>query len=354
MIQERKRTMNSLERVTKIINHEEADRVPVYPLINSISMKYTGIDYAEWTLDPVKCAESILKATDALDVDVICTLVDLSIEAADWGMEMNYPKDKAAGPAKGKKLISSPSEYDKVTILDPTKTPRMSNYIKMTKILADAKGQEKPIVGFVFGPLGILSMLRGLDNLMIDMFMDKEPIFKALENITETLIRFSDALIDAGCHAIMFDTLYSSKTIMSADMWEEYEGDYIERLATHVHERGAMVMIHNCGEGIYFKNQIARMHPEAISFLYLPDDCSTMEEMKEKYGSQTTLIGMVNPGFLMSCTEDELREQLHEQMDILKKDGGFILATGCEYPAPMDDTFAKIFVEEAKTYGTYQ
>ena len=36
--------MNSIERVTRIINHQEADRVPVYPLINSISYKYCGYD----------------------------------------------------------------------------------------------------------------------------------------------------------------------------------------------------------------------------------------------------------------------------------------------------------------------
>ena len=55
--------MNSLERVMLTLNHKEADRVPVYPLINSISRNYVGIDYAEWTLDEEKCAEAILKAT---------------------------------------------------------------------------------------------------------------------------------------------------------------------------------------------------------------------------------------------------------------------------------------------------
>lgn len=345
--------MNSLERVTKTINHEEADRVPVYPLINSISMKYMGLNYSEWTQDPVKCAECIIKATDELDVDVICTLVDLSVEAADWGMAMKYPKDKAAGPAKRSLFIQTIEDYEKVTVIDPTKTPRMSGYIKMAKILADARGQEKPIVGFVFGPLGILSMLRGLADMMVDMFENKAVVFKALENITQTLIPYCDALIDAGCHAIMFDTLYSSQTIMSAEMWEEFEGDCIERLSKHVHDRGAMVMIHNCGEGIYFKNQIERMHPELISFLYLAPDCATMAEMKEKYGKVTTLMGQVDPGFMMTCTEDELRQQCREQIDAYKKDGGFILATGCEYPAPLDDHFARVMVEEAKTYGRY-
>lgn len=39
--------MTSLERVVAALNHQEPDHVPVYPLINSISRIYTGIDYAE-------------------------------------------------------------------------------------------------------------------------------------------------------------------------------------------------------------------------------------------------------------------------------------------------------------------
>ena len=346
--------MNSIERVVKCLNHEEPDYVPVYPLINSISRNYLGINYAEWTQDWEKCAECIVKATDDLGVDVICTLVDLSVEAADWGMEMKYPKDKAAGPTRAK-FISSIEDYEKVTVINPRETPRMSDMIKMTKRLVEERGQEKPVVAFVFGPLGILSMMRGLSDLMMDMFdpEGKKAIFKAMDNITATLEEYCDALIETGCHAIMFDTLYSSKTIMSPAMWEEFEGPWQQRLAERVHDKNCMVMIHNCGEGIYVKNQIDRMHPEAMSLLYLADDCSTMEEMKEKYGDQTTFIGMVDPGALMTCTEEELRAECRKEIDALGKNGGFILATGCEYPAPMDNKWAEVMIEEARTYGRY-
>ena len=56
--------MTSLERVIAVLNHQEPDHVPAYTLCNSISRIYTGIDYAEWTLNEEKCAESIIKATE--------------------------------------------------------------------------------------------------------------------------------------------------------------------------------------------------------------------------------------------------------------------------------------------------
>jgi uroporphyrinogen decarboxylase len=347
--------MNSLERVTLVLNHKEADRVPVYPLINSISRKYLDIGYDEWTKDVKKCAEAIIKATDEVDVDVdvICTLVDLSVEAADWGMELKYSKNKAAGPAKNKHLVKSKEDYHKIEVLNPRETKRMSEHIELAHLLYEAKGQEKPIVGFVFGPLGILSMMTGLDNLCIDLFVCPDDVKVSLRNITETLKEFISDLIEAGCHAIMFDTLYASRTIMSPEMWDEFEGVYIEELSNHTREKGGMVMLHNCGNGVYFEQQIKRMDPIAISYQHLPPDCKDLAEIKEKYGHKVTLIGHVEPGWLLTATEDDLRAKCREQIDAYKKDGGFILATGCEYPAPLDDTFAKIMVEEAKTYGKY-
>ena len=346
--------MNSLERVNAILNHKEADHVPVYPLINSISWKYTGITYKEWTLDPKKCAESIIKATDELDLDVVCTLVDLSVEAADWGMEVNYFDNMAAMPSENK-LLKTAEDYKKIEVLNPRETERMSKMIELTKLLSDNYKGEKPVVAFVFGPMGILSMMRGMEALMLDCYKKpaKEYMVEAMEKVTDTLIEYCDALIEAGADAIMFDTLFSSKTIMRASMWDKYEGLFVQKLAEHVHAKGKGVMIHNCGDGIYLKEQIERMHPEAISLLYLSPDSNSMAEMKELYGSQTTFIGHIDPGYLMVADEEGLRKQCREMIDAYKKDGGFILATGCEYPALLDDKWAKIMVEEAKNYGKY-
>ena len=258
--------MNSLKRVSLALNHKEADRIPVYPLINSISRNYTGIDYATWSLDANLCAKSIIKATDYLNVDVVCSLVDLSVEAADFGQQILYPKDRAAHPDHNNRLIKSIAEYKNVEPVNPRKTPRMSSHIQLCHQLVKAKGKEKPIVGFVFAPLGVLSMLRGPQEIFIDILDDDMAVHQALEAVTETLMEYVTALIETGVHAIMLDTLYASQSIMSKEMWDTMEGPYVQRLAEHIHASGCMVMIHNCGNGIYFDVQIKRMKPEAISF----------------------------------------------------------------------------------------
>ncbi len=345
--------MNSLERVTLCLQHKEADRVPVYPLINSVSRKTVGISYETWTKDVPLCAESIIRATDELDLDVICTLTDLSVEAADFGQELLYFEDKAACPNDANRLIKDVEDYQKLKKIDGRETPRMREHLELCKRLVAAKGNEKPIVAFLFGPLGILSMLRGQEDMFCDLYEEPDSVKAGVEVITETLLDYIDAVCETGVHAIMFDTLYSSKSILSKDMWDEFEGEAVQRLAQRVHDNGKMVMIHNCGNGVYFDAQIKRMHPEAISFLHIPDDCSSYEQVKEKYGDQTTLIGYIDPGFVMTASEEEVYQEAVHELDVMKKGGGFILATGCEYPAPLDFAKAKAIVRAAKEHGKY-
>ncbi len=345
--------MNSLERVSLILQHKEADRVPVYPLINSISRKYTGISYAQWARDAEKCAESIIKATDDIDVDCICSLVDLSVEAADFGQEIEYPEDAAARPSHSNWLIKTAEEYSKIEPVNPRKTPRMSGHIKLCDILVKARGKEKPVVAFVFGPLGVLSMMRGQQDLFMDLYDEPDRVKSALEAVNETLLEYVRALIETGVHAVMFDTLFASQSIMSKSMWDEFEGIYVEELAQYVHGQGRMVMIHNCGTGIYFDAQIKRMKPEAISFLHIPDDCSSFAEAKEKYGNVTTLIGHIPPEWLITATKEEIEEECRKEIEMHKKGGGFILATGCEFPSVLGPEKAKYIVEACRKYGKY-
>lgn len=93
------------------------------------------------------------------------------------------------------------------------------------------------------------------------------------------------------------------------------------------------------------------MNPCLISFLHVPHDCVDMEDTKKKYGDKVVLMGAIEPGYVLFTEEEELREKCKEQIDILGKGGGFVLATGCEYPAPLDFKKAHAIVDVAKTYG---
>ncbi len=187
----------------------------------------------------------------------------------------------------------------------------------------------------------------------MDFYDDPEKVKHAVNVITNMMIEYVDALIETGVHANMIDTLFASKSVMSKKMWIEFEGAYVNKIAKHVHQNNCMLMVHNCGDVIYFDAQIEMMHPEAISYLHIPDDCKNHQEVKEKYGDIITLIGHIPPTWLTNASKEDVINECKKQIDELKENGGFILATGCEYPANLSLEHAQTIVDCAIKYGQY-
>ena len=345
--------MKPIERVSLALQHKEADRIPVYPLLCGVSRKLVNASYPVWSTDMNVCAEAYEKVTDAFELDVICTLIDLSVEAADFGQSIVYPENEAAHPDVNDYMIKDTADFWSLEPIALKSAKRMSGHVQLCDRLVKSKGKDVPIVAFVFGPLGILSMMRGQAQMFMDMLDDPGAIKHGVSAITETLLEYVDALAATGVQAIMLDTLFASQSIMSKGMWREFEGVYVQRIAERIRNNGCMTMVHNCGNGIYFDAQIEMMQPSAISFLHIPDDCHSYVEVKNKYGSQVTLIGHIPPPWLLSATDKEIYEECRVEIETFKDGGGFILATGCEYPANLPLGKAKIIVEAAKRYGQY-
>ena len=112
-----------------------------------------------------------------------------------------------------------------------------------------------------------------------------------------------------------------------------------------------MVGVHNCGHDLYFDAQIRSMEPDVISFAHLPDDCGTPHELKERYGDQLTLVGYVPTSLLVEGSPKEVIDECRRQIDVLGRDGGYILAPGCEYPPNIPLTNAFALVKAAESYG---
>lgn len=345
--------MNHKERVIAALNHKEGDYVPVYPILSGVTRKLVGASYPEWSQNADICADAFIKSVEEFDVDTIVTLIDLSVECVSWGQELIFPENEAAHPDYDNSVIQDVEDYEKIKKVDYRNNPRMMMMIDVCKRLVEDKGDEYPIVAFVFGPLGVLSMLRNQQDLYMDLYDDPETVQEAVWAVTETLKDYVEALCDVGVDAIMWDTLFSSGSIMSESMWDEFEGEPMEYLAKAVDAKGKMNMIHNCGGSIYFDIQIKRTNPAAISFLYPAHGCSSFAETKEKYGDKVTLIGCVTPATAAIGTPEEWEKECKDCIDALAKGGGFMLATGCEYPAnaPFDPAYSMI--EIAKTYGRY-
>ncbi len=346
--------MNSMERVVATLQRTGADRTPVYPILSGVTRKLVNATYEEWATNADVCAEALYQSVKQFDLDTVVTLIDLSVEADAWGQKLIFHENDAAHPDYSDLIVKSIEDYSKIKKVDYRTSKRMMMHIETCRQLVEKANGEFPVVAFVFGPLGVLSMLRNQQDMYMDLFDDPDAVKVATREITETLKDYVNALIDVGVNGIMFDTLFASGTIMSKEMWTEMESEFAKELADACHERNCLVMIHNCGERIYFDAQIEAMNPCAISFLHVPDDCKDFAECKEKYGDKVTLIGCVPPPMVVFSSDEEWVEKCKEHIDVFGKGDGYMLATGCEYPSGADFTKAKLMVDVAKTYNPHK
>lgn len=346
--------MTPLERVATVLQGGIPDRVPAAPLVCGASRRVYGVTYEEWSQDGEIMAKSQIQAHDLIGYDGILGLVDLSVEAADFGQEMVYPVEDTAHPNYNNLLIQTPDDYYKIEPVDPTKSPRMKEVLKYYDIVCNEKAATTPIMGFVYGPLGILNMMRGADNLFRDCYKNKEAVIHAEEIITDVMAEYIKAIAKTGCHAIVIDTLFASQSIMHKEMWKEIEGPFSKKLAEVTRENGMMFIVHNCGNGVYFDVQIEMMDPIAISCAYVPDDCTDWRDAKKKYGDKVTIIGYTNPAqFAFLGTPEEMKQECKREIEELAEGGRFILATGCEYPPNGSLLNAMSMMEAAELYGKY-
>lgn len=352
-----KSEMTSLERVGATLTHNEPDRVPAAPLVCGAAHRFSGITYGEWsTGDNVEAmVEGHIDALDMIGHDGVVMLVDLSVEAFDFGQEVIFPIMDTAHPNYDNPFIKSIDDYKKITKINPRKTKRMKSVIDMTAGLAKVVGKTHAIVGFVYGSLGVLSMMRGPEKFFMDLIENPDAVIPALQAMDETLLDYAKAQIEAGAHSVCYDNLYCSQSILSKDLWEKFEGESLKNLCDTVRNMGALVSLHNCGNGIYFDMCEKWANPHAISHAYVSDDVDSWEEHKAKWGGKIATIGWIPPGpVAMLGSPEEIEEECKAEIEIFAKGGGFVLATGCEFPPNGPLKKAQLIVEAAKKYGVYK
>lgn len=336
--------LSSVERVLATLQHKQPDRVPVSPMAGAAARQIRGISFPDYSKNAEKTADVFTSSYELIGGDLVVLLLDLSIEAADFGQTVIFPENSTAYSDYDKPVIKEVEDYRRIRPVRLADSKRMKEFVRLCTLMIERVGLRTMVTGFVFGPLGVLSMMRGAERFFKDCINHKKDVIRACEPITETLLEYVQAQCDTGVPAVAIDTLYASWNALPRKLWEEIEGPFVKEISDLLRKNKRGVAIHNCGHGPYFDSQIKFMEPEVISFAHLPDDCKDDKELKEKYGSRVTLFGYVPTPLLVHGTPQQVMDECRRQIDVLGKDGGYILAPGCEYPPniPLTNAFAMV------------
>jgi len=352
--------MTGLERTLEAVQGKEADRVPCCPLICYAAHRVYGIRCDEMAMDGELAGKAWVASQQLIGYDAYCALLDLTLEAHDFGQDTEFLLNDVTRPNYNNPTVPDANSYGNVKPIEAcvTKGPggfsRMAEYIKTMDIMMNETGAFTAVVGFVFGTLGLLGMMRGAEKLFFDCVKHYDPVMKAQWVIAESLLPYIDKIAATGVHGICLDTLYASGGIMSKALWKKVELETSRKLADQIRKGGTTVWVHNCGNNVYFDAQIEAMDPLGISYAYVPDDCESHEEAKAKYGDKITMFGYVHPAErLFLGTKQELLDEIKVECDQLAKGGRYILAPGCEFPPNGNLNMAMAMMEGAEMHGKY-
>lgn len=344
--------MTPKERIMGLITRKQLDRIPVFPFVTAAAAQVLHLGYDEYAKKPELFIRAQIEAQKLFGYDAITSIPDLCVEAQGFGAKIIYPKNNAAYPDPYNPILKSADDYknfDKLFNWD--KATRMKNQLRAIETFKE-KIPDLLVGGFTIGPLGLISRLRNINELIRDFVHNKDKLHEALDIVTEIQIEYVEKQIEAGAQVIMVPVVLAERELMSKDMWEELDAPYQQRIAKFVKKKRGLYCVHTCGRGPYFDLLIKWLRPILIQNAFLPDGCTTEEEMLEKYGKKLIFLGFLSVSLLAWASPSEVIAECKRQLEIYgKAPAGYILGASCEYPpyAPLYNAIA--VVKAARTYG---
>lgn len=173
--------------------------------------------------------------------------------------------------------------------------------------------------------------MRGMDNFLMDLALRPELAHAIMERVTDFHVRrFTRILQAAGGDIDMVfggDDLGTQQTLMiSVEMWFKHIRQYQMKFIKAMHEFGVKIMFHSDGAIMEAVHGLIDMGVDVLQALQF--DATGMDPvlLKKKYGGRLCFEGGVSvQKTLPFGTPDAVRREVIERIDVLGRNGGYII-----------------------------
>lgn len=359
--------MNSRERTLAALNHQQPDRPPLYisltPQLAEKLSEAAGVPF-EPPVDAMESARiSHVELLTHLGVDIICTaatvppigqtviLPDGRIRN-EWGMVMRnaglydeFDEFPLAHAATRKDILNYPfpdhcieARYDKA------------------KEMIKAYGQTHAVIGNVETMFFEISWyLTGLEKLMIDLLMEAEYVPVLFDKIMEQIIIAGKELIGMGVDFLWCGDDFGGQQGMLIDpeLWRRIIKPRIKYMFEEFRKIRPDLKIawHSCGSILPIIPDFIEVGLNILNPIQPLAKGMEPEFLKNTYGRDLVFFGGIDVQELLPFgTPQMIKDEVRRRIDILGKDGGFIIAPAHNIQAdtPVENVFA--FINAVLTY----
>ena len=277
----------------------------------------------------VKSAELQARAMEiiAVETDTLAalSLMDLSVEAEAFGAQVRYAAQEV--PAVVGQLVADEDAAEALAVPDLT----AGRALLCVEAVRTAKQRitGKPVIAGMIGPYSMAGRLCDVTEIMYLCFDEPEMVHTVLDKATQYLLRYGQALKDAGADGIMMAEPLAG--ILSPDMAGEFSMPYVKRIIDALQDDEFAVLYHNCGnavpqmlDGIYAQGAAAYHFGNAVD----------MAAILAHTPADVLVMGNIDPaGEFAGGTAASITAATRSLMAQCGQYPNFVPSSGCDIPA---------------------
>ena len=333
--------MNAKQRLDAYLAGEKTDRRPNLTIVGSVVTRYVGMSIDTYCKDYRKMVEAARLAAHDLDLDFIQIASDLAREAEGYGTELRFPTDKLPSPAKY--ALSDISEVDRLRPLKTEEIPRLYDLVKATEIAL-----EDPDIypmTLAVGPMTVAGNMRGVEDLLVDVFDEPEAVEKLLDIVTETALDFIDCVAATGAKYMYVADPVAS--LVAPGMYEQLILPRHRKIFARMAQRGVTGRLHMCGNTTGILPYSSQSGAKIIDIDHAVDYAQALEIV----GDRCLLNGCIDPvADVYTCDAKRVREAMLACAEKAAGRRGLFMP-GCELPTDTPTENVKAIAEALKEIG---
>lgn len=328
------------------------DRVPVYAQVHEFAAHVHKISNRVFYTRADVRVSSMLEIQAEYGLDVAQVTHDVyNIEAEGLGQRLIIQDDCMPDVDRTQPLIREKSDLLKIKTPDFDRVGRFRNVVEMFQVYQKMTGLE-PGLGFC-APFSLAANLRGIEQLLVDIYTDPDFARNLLEKLTEEVLApyifylksyFPNVTRFSGADAT------ASPPIVNLRILDEWCGRYILRLRELT---GMDIYVSNWVGERYFKNPYSmldlKMKVASGSLLGQDPDVEVLSpELYKQYAQRldVPLILGIGAAFLSQATPQQVRERVRHYVNVGANGGRFALYL-CNLSAATPPENIRAAVDEA-------
>ena len=306
------------ERFLAALSGVKPDRTPVAHVSALTSVENqtaTGCSMPSAHTDPESLVRLSAANHEFLGFDAVSFIINYFTEPAALGCEMDW-----GAPNKLPMYLTHPwSEPEDAVIpadfLDRTPVKECLQTLKLAK---QKCGDKIAVLGKTMGPLSMVQVMHGVENVMFGMLDEPDKIRRFLDVAADTIVKYANAQFELGIDALAIGEGGAGANMLSPEMHEEFLLTVHQKLIKAI---DGPVVMHICGDITPRMRLLSQTGMSCFNFDWSIDPTVMKKQSQGKF----RIMGNINTADLFHSTPDVIENQVYKCLDA----GVDIISPGC-------------------------